>query len=159
MKCEWPWKLRDREVLFTFPCIGCVWLTCIHVLGNLGSTSGSSGSNGAGGNFSPDGASMNRAGSTYNPLDSLTNGNGTIQQYQGNSSGRDKGEQAAGIAAFSPAYGNDSQANYSMVTPSKKTQQQQGPPTNSNSYSIGKSMPPGVNWRYVDVLNNPNMLK
>lgn len=35
-----------------------------------------------------------------------------------------------------------------------------GPPLSShNGYSLGASLPKGSNWRYVDVLNNPDVLK
>jgi hypothetical protein len=70
------------------------------------------------------------------------------------------GNNITAAAAFSPALVPYSSAQmsihrhdmYAAATPPPSTQ-------SHNGYSIGKAVPPGVNWRYVDVLNNPNIMK
>lgn len=51
---------------------------------------------------------------------------------------------------------NDSQASSSPATPSTTGTNTPNPSSNGNNYSIGRNLPPGVSWRYVNILDDAN---
>ncbi len=74
---------------------------------------------------------------------------------------------------YTPVHGNQSPRNLQAAPDATSTSgnlpkplmmnngdgRPQGPPIAGNGYSMGNSMPTGVSWRYVDVLQNPDVLK